>query len=159
MSGKTMVEFEKIYLEYRDNIFRVCAMMVRDPSLAEDCAQETFYKALRRYRSFRKKSSVKTWLTSIAVNVCRDRLRKKSSAEITTDTLCDSAYEENIDNKLSVTEAVRALPDELREAVILYYYQQLTQREIAEMLGVGETKIAYRLKKAKAQLRDYLTED
>lgn len=46
MKDTTMVEFEKIYIENRDNIFRVCFLMIKDYQLAEDAAQETFYKAL-----------------------------------------------------------------------------------------------------------------
>ncbi len=160
MKDKTMVEFEKIYLEQREKIFRVCAVILRDNGLAEDAMQETFYKALRRYGRFRGKSNVRTWLTSIAVNECRDRLRKKSSYETPSEDVDILSYnQDNIDSRLSVAEAVRSLPEQLREVVVLYYYQEFTHKEIAEILGLSVPNVAYRLRTAKLKLRDFLGED
>lgn len=158
MKDKTMVEFEKFYIEYRENIFRVCYLILKDYQLAEDASQEAFYKALCSYKRFNGKSSLKTWITRIAVNVCKDRLKKKSSLETPGEDLSSLSYhEENIDDKLSVIEAVKNLPLELREAVILYYYQELTHKEIAEILSLSVPNVAYRLKKAKSKLKIYLS--
>ncbi len=162
MKETTMVEFEKTYVEYRENIFRVCAMMLKDYQLAEDATQETFYKALCKLHSFNKSSSAKTWLTRIAINICKDRLRKKSSFETPkedVDVLSHTYSEENIDSKLSVIEAIKALPVELREVVVLYYYQELTHKEISKILKLSVPNVAYRLRTAKSKLKDYLTED
>ncbi len=160
MSEKTMVEFEKTYVEYRENIFRVCAMMLKDYQLAEDATQETFYKALCKLHSFNRSSSVKTWLTRIAINICKDRLKKKSSFETPKEDIDALSYsEESIDSRLSVIEAIKALPIELREVVVLYYYQELTHKEIAKILKLSVPNVGYRLKTAKSKLKDYLTED
>lgn len=160
MKDKTMVEFEKIYVDFRENIFKVCFFMLKDFQLAEDAAQETFYKALCSYGRFKGKSSPKTWLTRIAVNVCKDRLKKKSSFETPDEDVGILLnQEENIDTRLSVIEAVKRLPIEYREVVILYYYQELTHKEIAKILKLTVPNVAYRLKSAKAKLKVYLKED
>lgn len=160
MKDKTMVEFEKFYIEYRENIFRVCFLIIKDYQLAEDAMQEAFYKALCSYKRFGSKSSLKTWITRIAINVCKDRLKKKSSFEPPKEDFDYLLYqEENIDDKLSVIEAVKSLPLELREVVILYYYQELTHKEIADILHLSVPNVAYRLKRAKIKLKAYLSEE
>jgi RNA polymerase sigma-70 factor (ECF subfamily) len=160
MKDKTMVEFEKFYIEYKENIFRVCFLILKDYQSAEDAAQEAFYKALCSYKRFNGKSAVKTWITRIAVNVCKDKLKKKSSYETSDEDLYSLSYqEEYLDDKLSVIEAVKALPLKLREVVILYYYQELTHKEIAEILGISVPNTAYRLREAKSKLKIYLSEE
>lgn len=160
MRDTTMVEFESLYINYRDNIFRVCFLMLNDYQLAEDAMQETFYKALCAYRRFKGKSDVKTWLTRISINVCKDRLKKKSSFETPDEDVgIIMVQEDNIDIKLSVVDAVKKLPLELREVVILYYYQELTHKEIAKALRLTVPNVAYRLKNAKSKLKIYLSED
>ncbi len=160
MKKKAMAEFENLYIDFRENIFRVCYLMLSDYQLAEDAMQETFYKALCAYGRFKGKSSVKTWLTRIAINECKDRLKKKSSSETPDEDVDILLYtEENIDERLSVIEAVKALSFELREVVILYYYQELTHKEIADILNLTVPNVAYRLKNAKKRLKKYLSEE
>lgn len=160
MKDKTMVEFEKIYIENRESIFRICALMLKDYQHAEDAMQETFYKALCKFKSFNNSSSLKTWLTRIAINVCKDKLKKKSSYE-TPDEDVDIPInnQEIIDNKLSVLDAISSLPINLREVVALFYYQELTHKEIASILKISVPNVAYRLRSAKKMLKDYLSED
>ena len=160
MREETMVEFEKFYIEYRENIFHLCSLMLGDYQLAEDAMQETFYKALCKYHGFKGRSSPKTWLTRIAVNVCKDRLRRKSSLEAPEAELEGAAApDEGIDSRLSVIDAINALPLELREVVVLYYYQELTHKEIAKLLRLTVPNVAYRLRTARSKLKNYLSED
>ena len=152
-------EFERVYIDYRENIFRVCILMLKDPQASEDATQETFYKALCKFNRFKAESSVKTWLTRIAINVCKDKLKKKSSIETPQEDVDILSYNENIDQKLTVSEAINSLPVELREVVVLYYYQELTHKEISKILGISVPNVAYRLRTAKNKLKIYLTED
>lgn len=160
MRERTKVEFEKLYTQHRENIFAVCVLMLKDYQLSEDAMQETFYKALLKFDEFKGKSTPRTWLTRIAINVCKDRLKKKSSLETPgedVDILINE--QENIDNRLSVCQAIAELPIELREVVALYYYQELTHREIAQILGISVPNVAYRLRTAKSKLKKFLAED
>lgn len=159
MRENKKLEFESFYIQYRESIFKVCALMLKDYQHAEDAMQETFYKALCRFDRFKRESSALTWLTRIAINVCKDRLKKKSSLETPGEDVDILIYEEEIDSKLSVTDAVRALPLELREVVILYYYQEFTHKEIADIVGISVPNVAYRLRTAKSKLKTYLAED
>lgn len=68
-------KLESLMATYGTQVKRLCCLYLRDASLAEDAAQETFIKAWRSLASFRGESSERTWLMRIAVNTCRDALR------------------------------------------------------------------------------------
>lgn len=153
--------FEQIYLEYKDNILKISMMYLKDYHLAEDAAQETFCRVLDKLHTLKDVTNIKPWITKIAVNICKDKLKKKSHTEIVTDyDDFDSPVNiaEKLESRITVFQALQTLPIDLREVVILYYYQELTQKEIAKILKVPETTVAYRLRSAKSKLRDYLKE-
>lgn len=153
--------FEQIYLEYKDNILKISMMYLKDYYLAEDAAQETFCRVLDKLHTLKDVTNIKPWITKIAVNICKDKLKKKSHTEIVTDYVnLNSAVNvaEKLDSRITVFQALHTLPIELREVIILYYYQELTQKEIAKILKVPETTVAYRLRSAKSKLKDYLRE-
>ena len=133
-----------------DNLLRLCFLYLHDRHLAEDAVQETFLRAFRSYNSFRQDSSEKTWLTRIAINVCKSSLRRErplSLAEVP-----EGSYEAQFRDD-TVLQAVCALPPKLREVVLLYYYQELSTPEIAKLLHLPRNVITARLSRARAQLK------
>lgn len=66
----------RLMTEHGDSLLRMCCLYLKDAALAEDAVQETFLKAYRGMDAFRGDASERTWLTRIAINVCRDMLRK-----------------------------------------------------------------------------------
>lgn len=152
-------KFEKIYSEYKDAVFGICVMYLRDFQLAEDAAQETFIKVLKKLSSLKNEEKTKAWITEVTINVCRDRLRHKSRREIPSDNVPHSLESGNNDVELSLGDAIARLSPKLKECVILYYYQNFSQIEIARLLKIPQTTVAYRLKEAKARLKELLKED
>ena len=152
---------ERMMREHGDAIFRMCCLQLRDVHLAEDAAQETFLKAYRRMDSFRGDCAEKTWLTGIAINVCRDFLRTAwlrrvdRSVEITQLPECAQAAEYH--DPTVLTEVMR-LPAKLREVILLRYYQGLTIHETADALGIGLSTVKARQKRANDTLRQRLKE-
>ena len=68
-------DLERLMEEYGTGLLRLCALQLGDAALAEDAAQETLLRAWRRYGTFREAAAERTWITAIALNVCRDLLR------------------------------------------------------------------------------------
>ena len=68
-------DLERLMEEYGTGLLRLCALHLGDAALAEDAAQETLLRAWRRYGTFRGEAAERTWITAIALNVCRDLLR------------------------------------------------------------------------------------
>lgn len=147
-------------VQYGSRLLRLCAMNLRDASLAQDAVQDTFMKAFRQFHRFRGDADPLTWLTSIAINVCRDYRRaawfRHVDRRVEADALphgTDFAFPDN-----TVIRAVMALPPRYREVILLRYYQNMKQKELAAALGVSERSVRQRLTKANAILREQLKE-
>lgn len=145
--------------QYGDSLLRLCCVYLRDASLAEDAAQETFLKAFRALPSVKKESSEKAWLMHIAVNTCRDILRTAWMRHIDRKTPLDSLPEQ-AENAVypdrTVLCEVMRLPLKLREAVLLRYYQNMKLKEIGETLGISMEAVKARLRRANDRLRQRL---
>ena len=141
-------------------LLRLCAMNLQDASLAQDAVQDTFMKAFRQFHRFRGDADPLTWLTAIALNVCRDYWRtawfRHVDSRVEADALPDAADFSFPDN--TVIRAVTALPPRYREVILLRYYQDMKQREVAAVLGVSERTVRQRLTKANQILREQLKE-
>lgn len=141
---------------YQATLARSCCLILHDAALAEDAVQETFIKAYKTLDSFRGECSEKTWLTRIAVNVCRDMLRagwfRHVDRRVTPDALPDApSFATPSDDALTL--AIMKLPRKLREAVVLYYYQGMDMQETAAALNCAVSTVSLRLKQARKALR------
>jgi len=141
---------EEAIRAHGDSLLRLCFLYLRDRQLAEDAVQETFVRAWRSYGGFRQDSSDKTWLTRIAVNVCKSALRRERPLPLSDAP--EGSYEAQFRDD-TVLQAVCALPQKLREVVLLYYFQELSTPEIARMLHLPRNVITARLSRARAQLK------
>lgn len=145
---------------YEVLLFRTCYMYLRDRDLAEDAVQETFLKAYRALHTFRGDCSEKTWLMRIAVNVCRDMGRSRwmrfVDCRVSLDLLPEPAQEYDNWNSLDLARAIMKLPVKLKEVVLLYFYHDMTMREISDALGVSASVVSKRIKQACARLETIL---
>ena len=130
-----------------------CALLyLGDRQLAEDAFQETFVKAWRQFSSFRGESSVKTWLSHIAVNTCRDMLRSGWFR-----MLRRSRNVEDLQGLAAPEDAPGGeLPGKYREVVVLYYYENMKLKEIAQLLRLPVSSVSTRLRRARTQLEKML---
>ena len=154
-------DVDRLMQAHGSQLLRLCAMLLRDASLAQDAVQDTFLKAYRSYGRWRGESSALTWLTAIAVNVCRDYRRTAWFRHVSRDRdiadLPERAVSFTFPDHTVITEVLH-LPDPLREAVLLRYYQRLTQKEMAAALRISDRAVRLRLQKANAILRERLKE-
>jgi len=134
-----------------------------------DLSQETLLKAYRGLGTFKKEARFSSWLYQIALNVCRDRMRRgRGKSYVSFDEVSEtgetgsepgpSALDliEARDLSRQVAAAVSALPQEQREVVVLKEYQGLTFLEIAEALDVPLSTVKTRLYRGLGQLRQEL---
>lgn len=145
--------------EHQTALLRLCYLYLHDVQLAEDAVQETFLKAYRTLERYRGEASAKTWLTRIAMRTCCDMRRsfwfRRMDRRVTPEMLPEPA-QETAENDSALTVAVMNLPKKEREAVLLYYYQDMNVSEIADVLGVTQPTVSYRLKRAREKLRQEL---
>lgn len=145
----------RLMRQYEKDVLKVCTVYLRDLTLAEDAAQETFFKAYRAMDRFQGGSSEKTWLMRIAINTCKDIRRgtwfRHMDRSVSLDKLPEPAVPPQADSVLITLEVMR-LPAKEREVVLLRYYQNMTLAEVAQVLGISATAVAKRLKRAHAHL-------
>ena len=151
---------DTLMVQHGSRLLRLCAMNLRDASLAQDAVQDTFLKAFQQFHRFRGDADALTWLTAIAINVCRDNHRtawfRHIDRHVEADDLPRAADFDYPDN--TVIRAVTALPPRYREVILLRYYQNMKQKEVAAVLGISERAVRQRLKKANQILREELKE-
>ena len=154
---------EEIYNSNKESVFRTCYMILKDYHLAEDATQETFMRVYCKLHTFNGRSEIKTWIIRIAVNVCKGRMRKKEYREIVSSDITENTseiFDENaVEDKIVVVKAIMSLPLEFRVVIVLYYYWELSQKEIAKVLHIPQTTVAYRIHKAKQILKNDIRED
>ena len=142
-------------------LLRTCYLLVKDVALAEDAVQDTFVKAWQAHDHFRGEGSEKSWLMRIAVNTCRDLRRGKwfrhVDRQVRMEDLPEPAETFQWEND-TVTRAILALPDGLRQVVALRYCQGFTVQEAADILKLSRRTVHYRLEKAERLLKESLEE-
>lgn len=142
-------------------LLRTCYLLVKDVALAEDAVQDTFVKAWQAHDHFRGEASEKSWLMRIAVNTCRDLRRGKwfrhVDRQVRMEDLPEPAEPFQWEDD-TVTRAILALPDGLRQVVTLRYYQGFTVQEAADILKLSRRTVHYRLEKAERLLKESLEE-
>ena len=149
-------ELERLVAQYQGAVLRTCYLYLCDRSQAEDAVQETFLKVYRSLDSFRGESSEKTWILKIAMRTCYDMNHSGWSRffnrRITPEMLPEASvpFTERDD---ALTQAVMRLPEKLRRVIILYYYQGLSVREIAETLGITQPSVSSRMKRGREKLK------
>lgn len=149
---------EELVKRFYPEILRYCLWHAPDRSLAEDAVQETFYKAIRYFTHYVHKGKFKSFLYQIAANTCIDMRRKKWQTEISFEELnvdpsyLDPTFEE-IHANFTLKQLVRSLPEETQEIVLLRFGQDLSLREIGEVIGLPLRTVQSKLRSALKRLK------
>lgn len=148
--------------QYEKDLLLMCCAYLRDATLAQDAVQETFLRAYKSLSAFRKDCSEKTWLMRIAMNVCKNFRRNAwyrfVDRRVSLEHLSIPSAPPSLEQISLATEIVK-LPRKHMEVVLLYYYQDLNIKEIAQVVGITAAAVSDRLIKARSRLRVALKGD
>ncbi len=149
-----------IHNHYKE-ILKYCSYHCLDASYAEDLTQETFLHFFSKLSDYRYMGKTRNYLYTIAGNLCRDYYKKakESPLEEQSEELQNSMQQveaEDILNKITIEAALNNLQAELREVIVLYYFQELKLKEISETLQISLPLVKYRIKQAKIRLEKLL---
>jgi RNA polymerase sigma-70 factor (ECF subfamily) len=170
-------EFEAEALVHLDGLYAHALRLTRSPADAEDLVQDTFVRALRFYDRFERGSNLKAWLLRIQfngfVNKYRRNLKEHSASESMTHepsseaTLGRGALRSLLDPQgtaiapmvaSEITAALQKLPEDHRTVVILADVEELSYKEIAEVIGCPIGTVMSRLHRARKALQELLAE-
>ena len=151
-------------------VWRVCWHYTGNREAAEDCGQEAMVRIWRSLESYRGECALESWVYRIAANCCMDWLRKKKrDRSVSVEPLREQGFdpaddapgtEEQVvqkDERRRLREAIRQLPDDQREALILTQLEKVPYEEAARALGVSEGTVKSRVNRAKARLKEILS--
>jgi RNA polymerase sigma-70 factor (ECF subfamily) len=158
--------FDQLVVRWDRKIRGAAYRVLGSDDEAREVSQEAFLKAFRNLETFKREARFSSWLYQIALNLCRDRLRRRRGRQfVSLDAVAEvaparlraepSALElvESRDLARAIAAAVDGLPEEQREVVVLKEYEELTFPEIAEVLGIPVSTVKTRLYRALTQLR------
>jgi RNA polymerase sigma-70 factor, ECF subfamily len=149
-------------------VFAFCQSQLRSRCDAEDAAQETFLRAIRFDEKLGQNVVMGAWLRQVARNVCVDVIRRNQRREC--DELPSDSIPITVGNDPSLLSAdheeqqrlvslVHQLDEDLREVVLLHYYDELSYDQIAQWLDVSRSTVNERLAKARRKLRSLLNHE
>ena len=148
--------FATLVRRHQTALLRLVGPFVGTREDAEDAVQEAFVEAFRQLDSFRGEASFRTWVGRIAIYramaIAKRRMPKTSDYRY-----LDGATEDtDVAEAIAVREAVWALPDEMRVAVVLRFWREMSGREIAELLGEEQSTVWTRIYRGLEQVRQAL---
>lgn len=171
-------KFRLLVDKYKQMVFRTCMGFVHDKDDADDLTQEVFIQVYQSLSKFNKKSAFSTWLYRISVNASLNKIRKTSGRSLFQRfesvfsgedknypqfSISDMEDPENIlirqEHSRWLQKALDSLPENQRTAIILSKYDDLPQKEIAEIMDITEGAVEALLQRAKKNLREKLMGD
>jgi RNA polymerase sigma-70 factor (ECF subfamily) len=133
--------FEELVLSHQRFLIKVVVRMTRDLNAAEDVVQESFIKAYKRLHLFEGRSTFRSWLYQIALNTARNRFRKHMRETVGTEGM-DVGVDGEIESHMNALDVrgllqkeIDRLPDRQRTALTLRVYEDLSFKEIAEIMA------------------------
>ena len=136
-----MTAFDELMLRYERQIYRVCYRFVENRDDAKDLAQDVFIKAFEHLPTFRRESSLKTWLYRIAMNHCINHVKKHAQEFVEVDENIGStrpsvhAEMEDREQRDELRRLVKRLPPKQKAILELRIHEQLSYEEIAKISG------------------------
>ncbi|NLP37553.1 MAG: sigma-70 family RNA polymerase sigma factor [Firmicutes bacterium] len=155
------MNFKKFYTLYADTVYSFIYFKVKDRFLAEDLLQETFLAVYKNHGNLATIRSPKAWVLSIAQRKIVDKLRKEKHQPFSTDSLAEQPFTEisPMETNLFLEELLNRLDETSRQIIYGIYVEQLSYKELAEILNLPEGTVKSKAYYARAKLKRWLEAD
>ena len=142
--------------QYGDSILRLSYSYLHNMADAEDIVQETLIKYMKTAPEFENENHEKAWLLRVAANISKNKIDYNKVRQ--SDELNDTLIAEEREDLSFVWEAVKGLPDNMRDVIHLFYHEGYSTREIASILKRKESTVRSDLKRGREKLKTVLKE-
>jgi RNA polymerase sigma-70 factor (ECF subfamily) len=157
--------FQRLLARYQSKVYRLCCTLLRDPTAAQDAAQESLVRIWKALPSYDQRASLSTWIYAITRNRCLTAIERRRELA----SLSDAAVEAEAEAQALGAEAsapeelfgllrelVELLPERYRRTLTLFYYEDRSVSEVATMLAMPEGTVKTNLYRARAALAEQL---
>ncbi len=154
------MNLEQIYIQFRQKIKEFILRRVRNEQAAEDIVQDVFLKIHNKIDTLRDERKLESWIYQIARHSITDHFRQKKNLPLDRDEIPDVDSGQDDENFRKVADGLEPmlelLPDHYRDAIKLTEFEGLTQKEMADKLGISLSGAKSRVQRARAMLKDEL---
>ena len=148
--------FSTLIKGYEKDLYKVAIAMTKNDDDALDCIQEAILQAYISIKDLRQDEYFKTWLIKILINKC-NALIKKNKKILNLDIKITEDEKVEQSDKLELKQSINNLDSDLKIIVILYYYEDMSIKDISESLNVPQGTIKSRLSRARIKLKEMLS--
>ncbi|MDK0563528.1 sigma-70 family RNA polymerase sigma factor [Clostridium perfringens] len=141
--------------ENRLSIYRVARGILNNKEDIEDAIQNTIIKSYEKIGTLKKDEFFKSWIIRILINECNLILRRNKKTIFLDKLENEESYSDDYGN-IELTSVVNSLSEDLRITTVLYYFEDMSTKEISEMLNIAEGTVRSRLARAREKLRDFI---
>lgn len=150
--GQRNRAFEEILTLYETKVYRLVFSMIGNASLAQEVAQDSFFKVWQALETFDGRASLGTWIYTIARNTALTHLRSESYRRTVPLAAIREPAAASTQENAELRQMVDSLPEEQREVVVLYYFQEKSIETVALMLDLPEGTVKSHLFRARKTL-------
>lgn len=155
-------EFKTIYNNYGEMLYRIAYVYLANPDDTEDVLQDVFISFLQNLNKFKSDEHKKAWLIRATQNKSINLLKASSRKHINIEDIQLQSFESNDELHIDILKQIIALDEKYKTVVILYYYNDYSVSEIAQILKISKSAVKMRLKRSrellKIKLEDYENE-
>ena len=150
--------FDRIVNTYSDMLLKICIHFVKNISDAEDIIQQTFLKIIEKDMRFETPEHEKAWLIRVCTNLCKDNLKSshsRTTQPMTADKITSDCSTENF----YILDQIRTLPSKQKIAIYLFYYENMSVKEIADTMQEKQNTVLSFLNRGRKKLAKLLKEE
>lgn len=142
-----------------ETMYRVARSILKSDEACADAIQEAIVRAYGSIEGLKEPRYFRTWLIRILINVCKQMHQSSKKVVLLEEWIEQQPDQSDSYERVEIQEAVDALEDEFRVVVTLFYFEDLSVREIAQSLDLREGTVKSRLNRARAKLAAWLGHD
>lgn len=150
--------FLELINENKLNIYRVARGILSNEHDIEDAIQNTVIKAYEKINTLKKNEFFRTWLVRILINECNEIIRMNKRVVSINESNHEERYNDCYEN-IDLTKAINSLSEELRVTTVLFYFEDMSIKDIASILNIPNGTVRSRLSRARKILREVIGED